>query len=108
MPSLQFSTRTLLLVMAVLCGTAAGLFYASDVPAIREEIGLLIGQPMPAKAGQSRAPWVAFILFTYTAPLLLAGLLSVVSKIGRWSEQRRERTGAIDSNDEASDRHPLD
>jgi hypothetical protein len=102
----QFSTGAMLLMMAVFCGMAAGLFYASGVPAIREEIGLLTGSPITPATRQSRAPWVAFILFTYIAPLLLAGLLSLVSFLWRWN---RERIALNQSPpDGLRDRHPLD
>ena len=73
----QISLLMLFLIMMIFAVISAGLLYASRVPAVREEWAALTGMdPIDAGAGEGRTAHLFFILFTLTAPLLLAGVLS--------------------------------
>ena len=73
----QISLLMLFLIMMVFAVISAGLLYASRVPAVREEWAALTGtDPMDVGGGEGRTAHLFFILFTLTAPLLLAGVLS--------------------------------
>lgn len=76
--------------MVVFAVMSAGLFYASRIPLIREEIAALIyGKATDGGEDVGRAAHIAFIMFTFSSPLLLAGLLSTGMSILRWFEQKR-------------------
>lgn len=85
----QFSFLFLLLTMAVFCGLSAGLFYASRIPAVTRDVYSLMGQTPPPSAGSSRTVQMVFVMFTYTAPLLMAAVLSSIYKIWQLIERRR-------------------
>jgi hypothetical protein len=105
----QFSFATLLVLTAVMCATAAGLFYASGVRVIREELKVYFDVPFDNRTGSGNGPWLVFLLFTYTAPLLMAGFLSTFTALWRLLDNRRiaredrEADSATDDN-----AHPLD
>ncbi len=64
------------LIFAVMM--TASLVYGLRVPAVREELGWL----SPASSGESsHSAHLRFILFTLTAPLILAGLLSTLMAV---------------------------
>ncbi|WP_150075211.1 hypothetical protein [Roseiconus nitratireducens] len=72
----------MLLLMVVFAFISAAFFYASQVPAIREELSVLFyGEAKGGEEDVGRAAHRAFILFTFTSPLLLAGLLSTALSI---------------------------
>lgn len=59
------------------------MFYASRVPAIYNEVFSWFGKEVEPAEG-SRTVHLTFLLFTYSSPLLLAGLLGVVVSVLRW------------------------
>jgi len=64
---------------------SAGLFYAAKIPEIQEEWAVLTGAEVEIDRTR-RGPQIFFILFTFTSPLLLAGLLSTIVSIRQsWS-----------------------
>jgi uncharacterized RDD family membrane protein YckC len=81
----QISLGFMLLMMFVFCALSGALYYASQVPEIRGEIGMwLTGEPVVADEGtDARRAQVLFVMFTYTSPLLLAGLLSLIFSLRR-------------------------
>ncbi|OYP31130.1 hypothetical protein [Rhodopirellula sp. MGV] len=84
----QISLSLMLLLMVVFAFMSAALFYASRVPMIREEISVLLyGKTSDGGEDAGRLAHRAFIMFTFTSPLLLAGTLSlimgVLQKMGR-------------------------
>ena len=81
----------MLLIMVVFAIMSAGLFYASRVPAIREEIEVFLTGKKSDSESVGRAAHIVFIMFTFTSPLLLAGILSTYVGISRWFSQRRQR-----------------
>lgn len=84
-PPLQFSLGFLLLLTLVMAMMGGGLMYASLVPAVQEELSLLTGAEVPelsARAG--RSAHIGFIMFTFTSPLILAGVLSTALAVFRW------------------------
>lgn len=79
----------MMLMMIVFAVISAGLFYASRVPAIRDEIGMLLyGETSSSGEDVGRMAHRVFIMFTFTSPLLLAGVLSLVLGLIRWLEKR--------------------
>ncbi|MGB7343748.1 MAG: hypothetical protein WBD20_06025 [Pirellulaceae bacterium] len=86
----QISIGFMLLLMVVFAIMSAGLFYASRVPLIQEEISVLLrGKSAGAKEDVGRAAHKVFIMFTFVSPLLLAGVLSTGMSILRWLERRK-------------------
>lgn len=75
----QISLTLMLLMMVVFAFISASLFYASRVPAIREEISMLLyGEAAGGGEDAGRLAHRAFIMFTFASPLLLACVLSLV------------------------------
>lgn len=80
--SFQISLTLMLLLMVVFATLSAALLYASQVPAIREEIAVLFGvEPSASDDDTGRVAHRAFIMFTFTAPLLLACVLSTIVSV---------------------------
>jgi hypothetical protein len=80
----QISITLMLLFLSIFAVMAAGLFYASRVGSVRNELAVLAGtatDPEPASR-------VAHLLFTYTSPLLLALLLGLIHS---WQRVRAAR-----------------
>ncbi|MEM6690944.1 MAG: hypothetical protein AAF664_16065 [Planctomycetota bacterium] len=84
----QISLLIMLLMMTVLAAMSAGLFYASRVTAIREEVSVLTGGRIDG-GPTNRMAHISFILFTLCSPLILASVLSTIVGIMRWLEKRR-------------------
>ena len=83
----QISITLMLLFLSIFAVMAAGLFYASRVGGVRNELAVLAGTaaaPEPA----NRVAHLAFLLFTYTSPLLLALLLGLLHS---WQRVRAAR-----------------
>ena len=86
----QISISMMMLVMVVFAVMSAGLFYASRVPAVRDEIAALLrGEASTSGEDVGRAAHIAFIMFTFSSPLILAGVLSTGMSIIRWLEKRK-------------------
>ncbi|QDV45346.1 hypothetical protein Enr13x_52220 [Stieleria neptunia] len=78
-PRIQISLSMMLLMMVVFAFISAALYYASQVPAIREELSVLLyGEAEERGEDVGRLAHRAFIMFTFTSPLLLACVLSLV------------------------------
>jgi hypothetical protein len=85
----QISLSSMMLMMIVFSIMSAGLFYASRVPAVQEELSVLIkGRSGGTAVDNGRFAHVAFIMFTFCSPLILAGLLSTAVSVMRWFERR--------------------
>ncbi|GEM_PF-1217392 len=79
----QISIAFMLLSMTIICAMSAAMFYASRVPAIQNEVFSWFGKEVePSEA--KRTVHLTFLLFTYSAPLLLAGLLGLIVSVLRW------------------------
>lgn len=74
----QISIGLMLLMMGIFAVMSAGLFYASRVGAIREELTVLTGSAAPESGPPDRVAHLVFLMFTYTSPLLLALLLGLI------------------------------
>jgi len=85
-PRPQISLGFMMLMMLIFALISAGILYASRVDAVQEEINLLVkGTPTSAGGEKSgRLPHLVFIMFTFTSPLLLAGVLSSGLTLLRW------------------------
>jgi hypothetical protein len=79
----QISISLMLLMMSIFAIMSAGLFYASRVGEIRNEMAVLTGTPTSGAEPPDRVAHLVFLLFTYTSPLLLALVLG-----GLYSWQR--------------------
>ena len=82
---LQISLGVMLLLMLVFGLISAGLLYASRVPAVQQEWATLIDRGGVGAEPQSSGHihHLAFILFTFASPLILATVLSTMLAILR-------------------------
>lgn len=79
----------MLLLMVIFAVMSAGLFYASRVPAVQEEINVMVrGRSGGGSEDLGRLAHITFIMFTFTSPLILAGVLSTGLAVLRWLERR--------------------
>ena len=79
----------MMLMMIVFSIMSAGLFYASRVPIVQEEISVLLRGKSNGTSGEvGRLAHIVFIMFTFSSPLILAGVLSTAVTFMRWLEQR--------------------
>ncbi|MDA9841011.1 hypothetical protein N9C08_04180 [Rubripirellula sp.] len=76
--------------MLVFSIMSAGFFYASRVDAIQGELTFSASSQVSSNLdGNQRTSHVIFIMFTFTSPLLLAGILaSAVSLLRRINSER--------------------
>lgn len=79
----------MLLMNVIFCIIAGTVYWASRVPAVADEVGMLLGGRGSDSGMGSRKIHIIFVMFTYTAPLLLAGLLSTMLGIWRYVQRRR-------------------
>jgi hypothetical protein len=84
----QISLALMLLLMSIFAVMSAGMFYASRVGAVRDELALLTGSTAESTGETSRVAHLVFLMFTYTSPILLAVLLG---GLVRWSRFRESR-----------------
>lgn len=85
----QISLGSMMLLMIVFSIMSAGLFYASRVPVVQEELDVLVhGKAGGSGAETGRLAHIIFIMFTFTSPLILAGILSTAVTFMRWFERR--------------------
>jgi len=83
----QISLGMMLLMMIVFAVISAGFFYASQVPAVQNEISVLVDGSIGNGKDTGRLAHLVFIMFTFTSPLLLAGVLSTGVAIVRWFQR---------------------
>ncbi|MGV3486341.1 MAG: hypothetical protein ACO1RT_18120 [Planctomycetaceae bacterium] len=77
-PPRQISLGSLLVVMLIFTVMSAGLFYASRIEEIQDELSLYFGIAPFGKGRASRRSHLMFLLFTYASPLMMAMVLSMV------------------------------
>jgi hypothetical protein len=78
----------MMLMMVIFAVMSAGLFYASRVPAVQQELEVVVPGQVGSAEEVGRLAHIVFIMFTFTSPLLLAGALSTGLAILRWFERR--------------------
>jgi len=79
----------MLLMMVIFSVMSAGLFYASRVPAVQEEINVMVhGRAGGDSEDVGRLAHITFIMFTFTSPLILASVLSTGMAVLRWLQRR--------------------
>jgi hypothetical protein len=85
----QISIAFMMMLMLIFSFISAGLFYASRVPAIQNEITMLMTGEITEAAQEdtSREAQITFVMFTYTSPLLLAGAISAGMAILNWFQR---------------------
>ncbi|TWU58828.1 hypothetical protein Poly51_16080 [Rubripirellula tenax] len=92
----QISIGFMMLMMVVFALMSAGLLYAARVPAVQEELSMLVsGKAASLGADGGRAPHILFIMFTFTSPLLLALVLSSCMGMLRWFNGRRPQPAVV-------------
>jgi len=84
----QISLALMLLLMSIFAVMSAGMFYASRVNAVRDELAMLTGSTAASTGESSRAAHLVFLMFTYTSPIVLAVLLSGIVRWTRFRESR--------------------
>jgi hypothetical protein len=85
----QMSLGFMMLMMVIFAVMSAGLFYASQVPAVQDDLEILFGGDAAGPADSGHAAHIVFIMFTFSSPLLLAALLGMLTALFRLYEQRR-------------------
>ena len=85
----QMSLGFMLLMNVVFCVLAGAFYWASQVPAIADEVSMMFGGRGSSGGDGNRTTHAIFVMFTYTAPLLLAGTLATILSIWRKFEGRR-------------------
>jgi len=78
----QISIALMILLMSIFAVMSAGMFYASRVGAIQDEISIFGGNS--ASSEPNRSAHLTFLMFTYTSPLLLALVLGTIVSIMRF------------------------
>ena len=79
----------MMLMMVIFSVMSAGLFYASRVPAVQDELEVLVkGRSGSGGDDVGRLAHITFIMFTFTSPLILASLLSTGMAVVRWVRRR--------------------
>lgn len=78
----------MMLMMIIFAMISAGLFYASRVPIVQADLSSLTGGQPVTNEDVGRTAHITFIMFTFTSPLLLAGLLSTGMTVLRWYNRR--------------------
>ncbi|MEO1528002.1 MAG: hypothetical protein AAFX06_21430 [Planctomycetota bacterium] len=82
LPRVQLSLTLMLLLMVVFAVISAGLFYASQVPVLRQELSMLVtGKSEDAGEDVGRVAHRAFIMFTFSSPLLVACIVSIAVNV---------------------------
>ena len=76
-----------MLMMVIFAVMSAGFFYASQVTAVQDEVNVLVGGGRGTSKETGRLAQIVFIMFTFTSPLLLAGVLSTGVAIVRWLQR---------------------
>lgn len=87
-PRFQISIRTMLLLTVVFSVMSAGLFRASQIPAVNAEFASMFQRSGTAK-GSDRFLQLVFIMFTYSMPLMMAALLASMATIWKWWNRNR-------------------
>jgi len=86
----QIGIRSMMLLMLVFSVMSAGFFYASRVGAIQEELSwAAVSQTASNSGSNGRTTHVVFIMFTFTSPLILAGILATAISVIRWKKSKR-------------------
>jgi hypothetical protein len=88
----QISLALMLLLTVIFAVMSAGMFYASRVGAVQDELSLLSGSSRGGAGEASRTAHLVFLLFTYTSPLLLAMCLSGVVAFLRYRQRLAARS----------------
>lgn len=84
----QIGIRSMMLLMLVFSVMSAGFFYASRVDAIQGELNWAsIKQSTSGASDQGRTSHVFFIMFTFTSPLILAGILATAVSAIQWKNR---------------------
>jgi hypothetical protein len=105
----QFGLGTLLLIMLVFSIVSVGLFYSVRVPGISKEINAIFGKVQETGTeGTDRTTQFIFVMFCYTAPLLMAAVVSLLALVVRRVQILVARSNADEDDDafviEASNR----
>jgi hypothetical protein len=85
----QFSMGSLLVIMLLVSVMSASLLWASRLPMVTDEIHILLGTtPATNNDGTDRGAQLIFLLFCYSAPLLMAALLHSSLSLARMFQTR--------------------
>lgn len=90
-PRAQLSLRFLLLMNVIFCVLAGTAYWASRVPAISNEVSMMLGGRAESSEASGRRVQIVFVMFTYTAPLILAGTLATILSVMRALERRMQK-----------------
>lgn len=73
----QISLGMMLLLTMIACMLAAMFLYGTRIEEVQTELRLYFGYTSPHKTTEaSRTMHLVFLLFTYSSPLLLAGMIA--------------------------------
>ncbi len=79
----QISLLAMILMMVIFSLMSIGLLYATRVEAIQDELAMILGPSWMSNVETSRRSHLAFLMFTYVSPLLLAMVISTVVGLRR-------------------------
>lgn len=86
----QIGIGSMMLLMLVCSIISAGFFYASRIESIQSELQMASGSSNTVSGvTEGRAPQIIFIMFTFTSPLIFAGILATIVSVLRWKNNRR-------------------
>jgi hypothetical protein len=75
----QISLGVMMVLMLVFTLMSIGLFYATRIEAIQNELSLVFGASAFDERETSRRSHLIFLLFTYASPLMLALVLATAN-----------------------------
>jgi hypothetical protein len=94
---LSFSTVLLLLLMVVGAGVGLLIYNAMNVPAITTEIDAWLGRPSKSvDTADSREAQITFVLFCYSAPLVLGILVNGLHHAINYFDRRAQQREAVE------------
>ncbi len=85
---MNFSIRAMVLLTAVICMACAAGVYMWRIPVIVDDFYAMFGRAPPPHEGSGRSSWLTFLIFTYTAPMIMAAVFYALHLALRWYEAR--------------------
>jgi len=78
-PHRQISLGVMMVLMLVFTLMSVGLFYATRIQEVQDELAIVFGPSAFTERESSRRSHLTFLLFTYASPLMLALVLATAN-----------------------------
>ena len=95
-PQFRFSVGTMLLATFVFSAMGGALFYATRVPMLRAEMNAVLGVTVVDPVSNDRMAHLTFLLYCYSAPLLLTGVFGLGVTLLRRLEKMQNRSRSVE------------